>query len=229
MDPTTMLRAIRAPHPENARRGARRPAAGPRASAVVAAALCLAPLAALAAPDVRTGDLIFQQSRSAQSQAIQQATHSPYSHMGMIVMRQGAPYVLEAAATVSYTPLAQWAAQGENGKYVVKRLRDASRLTPETREQLASTGARYLGKPYDAAFGWSDERIYCSELVWKIYQRTLGLQIGALQPLKQFDLNSPDVRAKMQERYGKDIPWDEPIISPAAMFSSPLLATVPDR
>lgn len=199
------------------------------ARALAAVALCAGPWAARAAPDVQTGDLIFQQSRSAQSLAIQQATHSPYSHMGMVVIRQGAPYVLEAAATVSYTPLAKWAAQGENGKYVVKRLRDASRLTPETREQLASTGARYLGKPYDAAFGWSDERIYCSELVWKIYQRTLGLQIGALQPLKQFDLNSPDVRAKMQERYGKDIPWDEPIISPAAMFASPLLATVPDR
>ncbi len=207
----------------------RRKPAGAWAGAFAAAALCAASWTARAAPDVQTGDLIFQQSRSAQSQAIQQATHSPYSHMGMIVMRQGAPYVLEAAATVSYTPLAQWTAQGENGKYVVKRLRDASRLTPETREQLARTGARYLGKPYDAAFGWSDDRIYCSELVWKIYQRTLGLQIGALQRLKQFDLSSPTVRATMQARYGKDIPWEEPIISPAAMFDSPLLATVPDR
>lgn len=232
MDPTTTPRAASAPPSQDALPGARHHAARAWTRPLTAAALCLAWLvspAAWAAPQVQTGDLVFQQSRSAQSLAIQQATHSPYSHMGMIVMRQGAPYVLEAAATVSYTPLARWAAQGEDGKYVVKRLRDASRLTPETREQLASTGARYLGKPYDAAFGWSDDRIYCSELVWKIYQRTLGVQIGALQPLKQFDLNSPAVRAKMQERYGKDIPWEEPIISPAAMFSSPLLTTVPDK
>ncbi|MGW8306044.1 MAG: YiiX family permuted papain-like enzyme [Achromobacter pulmonis] len=205
---------------------------GPRrawAPALALATLCLAARAAGAEPQVQTGDLVFQQSRSAQSLAIQQATHSPYSHMGMIVLRQGAPYVLEAAATVSYTPLASWAARGEDGKYVVKRLRDSARLTPEARDRLARTGAQYIGRPYDLVFGWSDDRIYCSELVWKTYQRALGVQIGALQPLKGFDLSAPAVRAKMQERYGKDIPWEEPIISPAAMFDSPLLTTVVER
>lgn len=201
----------------------------PWARAATAAVLSALFLAAAATADVQTGDLVFQQSRSAQSLAIQQATHSPYSHMGMIVMRQGAPYVLEAAASVSYTPLEQWAAQGERGHYVIKRLRDDARLTPAARTQLANAGAAFVGKPYDLVFAWSDDRIYCSELVWKVYQRTLGVEIGALAPLKRFDLSSPAVRAKMQERYGRDIPWDEPIISPAAMFDSPLLRTVAER
>jgi cell wall-associated NlpC family hydrolase len=112
---------------------------------------------------------------------------------------------------------------------VVKRLRDAGRLAPPARERLAAAGAEFVDKPYDLVFAWSDEKIYCSELVWKIYQRTLGVEIGALAPLKQFDLSSPAVRAKMQERYGKDVPWDEPIISPAAMFDSALLRTVDQR
>jgi len=201
----------------------------PWARAATAAVLSALSLAAAATADVQTGDLVFQQSRSAQSLAIQQATHSPYSHMGMIVTRQGAPYVLEAAASVSYTPLEQWAAQGERGHYVVKRLRDDARLTPAARTQLANAGAAFVGKPYDLVFAWSDDRIYCSELVWKVYQRALGVEIGALAPLKRFDLSSPAVRAKMQERYGRDIPWDEPIISPAAMFDSPLLRTVDER
>ncbi|QVQ27083.1 YiiX family permuted papain-like enzyme [Achromobacter deleyi] len=197
-----------------------------RTRAAAAAVLSALSVAAAAAPDFQTGDMVFQQSRSAQSLAIQQATHSPYSHMGMIVTRQGQPYVLEAAARVSYTPLSQWAAQGERGHYVVKRLRDTSLLTPQARERLAKTGAEYVGKPYDLVFAWSDEQIYCSELVWKIYQRTLGVKVGALAPLKSFDLASPAVRAKMQERYGKNIPWDEPIISPAAMYESDQLVTV---
>lgn len=201
--------------------------AGSRAA--VLAALSSLSLATAAAPDVQTGDLVFQQSRSAQSLAIQQATHSPYSHMGMIVTRQGRPYVLEAAARVSYTPLDQWARQGERGHYVVKRLRDASTLMPAVREQLATAGAAFAGKPYDLVFAWSDDRIYCSELVWKIYQRTLGVEIGALAPLRGFDLSSPAVQAKLRERYGQDIPWDEPIISPAAMYDSDLLTTVADR
>jgi hypothetical protein len=37
------------------------------------------------------------------------------------------------------------------------------------------------------------------------------------------------VRAKMQERYGSDVPWEEPIISPAAMFDSALLLTIDER
>ncbi|MEN4918209.1 YiiX family permuted papain-like enzyme [Achromobacter spanius] len=197
-----------------------------KACAAAAAMLSALSAAAAAAPGVQTGDLVFQQSRSAQSLAIQQATHSPYSHMGMIVTRQGQPYVLEAAARVAYTPLAQWAAQGERGHYVVKRLRDASLLTPQARERLAKAGAAYVGKPYDLVFAWSDEQIYCSELVWKIYQRTLGVKVGALAPLKRFDLASPAVQAKMRERYGSNIPWEEPIISPAAMFESDQLVTV---
>ena len=134
--------------------------------------------------------------------------------------------MLEAAARVSYTPLSKWAAQGERGHYVVKRLRDNTVLTPQARERLAKAGAEYVGKPYDLVFAWSDEQIYCSELVWKIYQRKLGVKVGALAPLKSFDLTSPAVRAKMQERYGKNLPWEEPIISPAAMYESDQLVTV---
>ena len=54
-----------------------------------------------------------------------------------------------------------------------------------------------------------------SELVWKIYDRALGVQLGALQKLREFDLNHPAVRSKLAERYGKSVPLDEPVISPA--------------
>src|SRR4051812_20640366 len=74
-------------------------------------------------PTVRDGDVIFQTSQSSQSVAIQRATHSPYSHMGIIFVRSGKPYVLEASATVRYTPLSEWIARGKDSSYVLKRLR----------------------------------------------------------------------------------------------------------
>jgi hypothetical protein len=37
------------------------------------------------------------------------------------------------------------------------------------------------------------------------------------------------VRAKLQERYGQHVPLDEPVISPQAIFESPLLVTVDRR
>ncbi len=39
----------------------------------------------------QTGDIIFQISRSSQSKAIQLATHSDYSHTGMLVIRNKSP------------------------------------------------------------------------------------------------------------------------------------------
>jgi hypothetical protein len=78
-------------------------------------------------------------------------------------------------------------------------------------------------------FEWSDDRIYCSELVWKIYQRGAGIEIGALQTMKDFDLTSPAVAAKLRERFGDTVPLNETVISPAAMFDSPLLTTVETR
>jgi hypothetical protein len=183
-----------------------------------------------AEPVLRDGDLVFQISRSAQSLAIQRATGSPYSHMGMLVHRDGQPFVFEAAVTARYTPLASWVARGQDQRYVVKRLRDAEeRITPEVLRKAQSVMRELAGKPYDFSFEWSDSRMYCSELVWKTYDRALGIQLGDLQKLREFELDDPVVRVKLRERYGERIPLDEPVISPAAMFASPLLETVAER
>jgi len=182
------------------------------------------------AAQLRDGDIIFHTSRSAQSVAIQKATGSKYSHMGIIFFRDGQPYVFEAIRTVQYTPLQQWIARGDGGHYVVKRLRDADRLlTPAAIKKLRQAASQFAGKPYDLIFEWSDSRIYCSELVWKIYQRGLGLQIGELQRLKAFDLSHPAVQAKMRERYGSKVPLEEEVISPAAMFAARSLQVIADN
>jgi hypothetical protein len=82
-------------------------------------------------PEVRDGDLISQISRSSQSLAIQRATGSPYSHLGLILYRDGKPFVFEAISTVQFTALDRWIARGTGGRFVVKRLRDANTaLTP---------------------------------------------------------------------------------------------------
>jgi uncharacterized protein YycO len=177
-----------------------------------------------AAQALRDGDLIFQTSRSGQSVAIQRATHSPWSHMGVIVLRDGKPFVFEASATVRYTPLTKWAARGTDGRYTVKRLKRAP--TPAQTARLRTSAGKYAGRPYDLYFEWTDERIYCSELAWKMYRDALGIEVGARQKLRDFDLSDPAVQAKMRERYGSHVPLNEPVISPAAMYDSPLLETV---
>ena len=68
------------------------------------------------ADQFRDGDIIFQTSRSEQSIAIQKATRSQYSHMGIVFLRNGSPHVYEAIKTVQYTPLRKWVDRGEGGR-----------------------------------------------------------------------------------------------------------------
>ncbi|OTQ58896.1 YiiX family permuted papain-like enzyme [Gilliamella sp. A7] len=174
------------------------------------------------------GDIIFQSSQSNQSKAVEQATKSPYSHMGIIFTKNGKPYVFEAASKVVYTPLDKWINRGKNKKYVIKRLKDRT-LSAKEITNLKQVAHTFENKPYDIWFGWDDNYIYCSELVWKIYNRALKLKIGQLQTIKDFNLSSPVVKQKLKERYGNNIPYKETVISPVAMFNSPLLITVDKR
>lgn len=179
------------------------------------------------AADLRDGDIIFQVSRSPQSKAIQKATGSRYSHMGIIIHRSGFPQVFEAGAKVRYTPLSDWIRRGVRGRYVVKRLRNADYLlNGETLSKLRRVAEELRGKPYDPCFEWSDTRIYCSELVWKIYKRTLDMEVGRPQKLGDLNLSAPVVRKELQKRYGRRIPLNERVITPAAMFNSKELVTV---
>lgn len=178
-------------------------------------------------PKLHDGDLIFQTSTSAQSQAIQLATHSSYSHCGILFKRNGEWRVFEAVQPVSETSLQAWTARGQRGRFVVKRLRDAETvLTPAALQRLRDAGEQYRGKNYDLYFGWSDDRIYCSELLWKMYQQATGREIGRLQTLREFDLSHPAVQAKLKERYGNHIPLTEKVISPVRMFESKELVDV---
>lgn len=177
--------------------------------------------------EIKNGDLIFQTSLSRQSRAIQLATNSKYSHCGIIYKNGKDFYVFEAVQPVKLTPLEKWIARGKDGKFVIKRLKNADKvLTSLTIEKMKEIGNQFKGKSYDLTFEWSDDKIYCSELIWKIYQRATGLELGKLQKLKNFDLTDKTVQAKMKERYGDKIPMDEILISPVAIYDCELLIPV---
>lgn len=176
---------------------------------------------------LQNGDLIFQASTSAQSKAIQLATKSKYSHCGIIYKEGNEHFVFEAIQPVKSTPLEEWIKRGEGSHYVVKRLKIADEiLTQQNLEKMKRAGREMAGKNYDLYFEWSDERIYCSELIWKVYKEGTGLSVGKIEQLKDFDLSHPAVKQKLKERYGASIPLNEKVISPAAIFESELLTTV---
>jgi hypothetical protein len=68
--------------------------------------------------------------------------------------------------------------------------------------------------------------MYCSELVYEIYDRALGIKIGDLQRVRDFDLTDVAVQTKMKERYGSEVPTSRgrsssAYATPAAVNPSP--------
>lgn len=181
---------------------------------------------------IKEGDIIFQTSLSSQSKAIQLATNSKYSHVGIIFKddKTNNFVVLEAVQPVKFTPLDEWIKRGESSHFVIKRLKNADEiLTDEVIQKMKKVGQNLVGKNYDLYFEWSDEKIYCSELVWKIYKKALNIEVGKLEKLSSFDLDNKIVKQKMKERYGNKIPsnqLNENVISPAAIFESDKLVFV---
>jgi uncharacterized protein YycO len=179
---------------------------------------------------LKNGDIIFQNSNSTQSRAIEMATHSKYTHCGIIYLKDKEYYVIEAMQPVKSTSLASFIARGNGGHYVIKRIKNASQiLTDSVLNNMQAIGNQFLGKDYDITFEWSDDKIYCSELVWKIYQRGAGVEVGKLATLKDFDLSNELVKRIMRKRYGNNINYEEMVISPAAVFESENLEVVKEN
>jgi len=177
--------------------------------------------------EIQNGDIIFQTSLSNQSKAIQLATKSKYSHCGLIYIEENDYFVYEAIQPVKKTKLDKWIARGKDGHYVIKRLKKSDQiLTNETLGKMKEIGSKFEGKNYDLTFEWSDDKMYCSELIWKIYKRATGIEVGKLQKLKDFDLSNEAVKNIMKKRYGNNIPENEIVISPASIFESENLKTV---
>lgn len=178
---------------------------------------------------LRNGDLIFQTTLSGQGRAIQLATHSVYTHVGMLIEEDGEWMVYEAVQPVRKVKLKKFIANGDSSKYVVKRIKGAdSFLNGERLSKMKIFLNAQLNKSYDIVFNWSDEEMYCSELVWKAYLKA-DYRLCDLKQLKNYDLSHPIVKSTMNQRYGKNIPLNDSMVSPGEIFDSPNLDWVAEN
>lgn len=195
-------------------------------TAIIAFLICCGLYAFKKGPELKNGDIIFITNQSGQGKAIQLATKSKFTHVGIVFIESGITYVYHAVEPVSKSTLSDFIGMSEDGSYAVKRLKDQSVLSSVSLKQMLNEANKELGKHYDLGFNWSDDEMYCSEFVWKLYNHSLNISIGDLKPLKSFDLSHPKVKHIMEQRYGKNIPYDEKMISPGDMFNSSLLEEV---
>ena len=191
---------------------------------------------ALLRSKLHDGDIIFKQSQTSQSVALREATGSPWTHMGIVLLDRNDLRVLEAGMNgVAYASLDSFVGRSRERRVIVKRLRDEGRLTSDARARMHASLRGDLGKDYDNLFEWSDKKIYCSELIWRAYERGLGLSLGHVQRMRDLRYDRPAVQKLIRERFhlhGSEIQTsallDEQVVTPISILSSNVLVTVFD-
>lgn len=168
--------------------------------------------------EVKEGDVIFHTSKSEQSPLIQIATRSKITHCGIIVMKNGKPYVLETLKTLVLTPLDKFIARGEDGKYWIKR---------SSKEDIKIDYNAYLGKQYDLAFSFDNNIYYCSELVYDIYKKQLGIELCKPKKVDDYLIlcsdKLPQIKSAMKRR---GITKEQYVVAPVDIFESDYLKSV---
>lgn len=162
--------------------------------------------------DVREGDVIFQTSLSQQSPLIKMGTRSTITHCGVVVMKDGKPYVLETQKTLVLTPLEKFIARSKDGKYWHKR--------PKM-DNIKIKYNSYLGKPYDLAFKFDNGKFYCSELIYDVYLNQLGIELCKPKTIDDYLIlgthHIPKIKRAMKKR---GILLEQYAVAPVDVFNS---------
>lgn len=173
--------------------------------------------------DMKTGDIIFQVSNSSQSTAVALATSSPITHVGLIVVKDKEVSVIEAVEPVREVQLDKFIEHGS--LWSVSRLKNEPE-DPKWASKVVKTARKMKGKHYDKLFQWGDDKIYCSELVWKAY-KSVGIELVEPQRLGDLNLSYEPVQMLIKKRtHGKEVNLDELVVSPGHLHSSKKLKTV---
>jgi uncharacterized protein YycO len=172
----------------------------------------------------RTGDIIFQTITEEHNLALPNDTNLIYNHLGIVHVTASGYTVLAAEDRVKYTSLRHWINKGVDSNYIVKRLINADSLfTSERINTFHKEGQKNIVKDYDKKNEWSDDKIYCSELVWKVYKRAFNIEIGKLEYRKNIYANSTEDNKDLEEIN------QEKFITPTSILNSDKLITITEK
>lgn len=140
---------------------------------------------------LRTGDLLFQKVNKNDSLT----SDSTYNNIGIAFIDGDNYALLETTDQVQYVSIRQWVENGNKNHYVAKRLRNADDLlTNSGIQDLRKEARNNIMKKYDNSNDWSDDKMYNAELIWKMYERTFNIELGALDTIKTDSIKRLEIR-----------------------------------
>ncbi len=159
----------------------------------------------------KEGDIVFQYSNSSQSNLILWATGSRFTHCGIVVYEGIKAYVLEASNVVKLTPFNKWVDKSRFSQWEIRRV---------VNRDIKIDYKKYLGKKYDLAFSFDNDKYYCSELVYDIYLNQFGIRLA--EPRKVKEYNTLFISEQMKKR---GISEEQYVVAPSDLLESDKLFT----
>jgi hypothetical protein len=184
------------------------------------------PVSVWAAYTPKEGDVLFQSLPGGNDlvEAIEGATHSPFSHCGMVEKVDGEWMVIEAIGMVHRTPLFWWIWRGRGSRVAAYRLRPEFQMAiPAMRERMEML----KGRPYDFHYAFNNGEIYCSELVFEGYKTATGKELGHVVQLGDLDWQPyRETIMKYDECTADSLPLQRRMITPRDLAAAPELQRV---
>jgi len=182
--------------------------------------------------ELKAGDILFQDSDCGPfCEAIEKVTMgvggAKFSHVGMIIPKGAEELAVMEAITagVVETPLDSFFMRSfdaeNNSKVVVGRLKEAYQPLIEKAVVYAKSK---LGLAYDDVFNISNNKYYCSELIYESFKYANNSQpIFQLQPMTYKDPETKETFPIWEDYFQKlntPIPEGEPGLNPGGMSAS---------
>lgn len=178
--------------------------------------------------DLREGDILFARIPRYLFKKVAQATASWTNHVGIVLKCDGKWVVAESVIPfVQLTPLEKFLRRCDSGYLCLKRLN--FELTATQIQAIYSEVHKQIGTLYHLGFNFDTRRTFCSKLVYEVFQRALGVEVGQIQRFR--DLLETHPNPKQAKRFWwwyfwGFIPWERRFVSPANQLNAGILNTV---
>ena len=158
---------------------------------------------------LQEGDIVFIESQSSQSPYIKVGTMSKWTHCGVVVNTLEGMKVLEASKTVRLTPFAQFIGAAKKENWCIRRPKQA--ICSPIQYQ------KYLGQPYDLEFKFDNGKMYCSELVWLIYNEQ-GIELCKPRKVSSFVMTRIHKVKKLMDK--RNISMNQEAVAPVDIYKA---------
>lgn len=177
---------------------------------------------------VAEGDLIFLDIPMQLFREVASGTNSWTSHVGIVFLDGNGKWIVsESKVPLSKdTPLCDYIKASSKFRFEVKRLNRP--LDKNEIFKMRSSAQSLLGQWYHLGFQLDSNRLFCSKLVYLVYE-SIGVKIGKIQTFKELLEENPNASlAFWRAWYFGSIPWERRTITPASQLRDEKLYTVLD-